>query len=338
VRFCADDQRGLCVGDSVASAPASITVVRPGALGDTLLTLPALALLRHWAPDAQITLIARDDCRSLLFRAGCADAGWSWDLPDWSALFADPPAMPSPLAKAALAEADLTIVWLADPTGAIARSLSVLGARRSLVAAPLPPVEQRTHVALWLAQTLLPLGLPAVSLAELVTLAHTHIERVTVAAVEEPAIIALHPGAGSPRKRWPTPRFAELAQRARVAGYTPLLLCGPADEAAVAATQAALRGRGGPVAQANNFPLVALARLLSRCAGFVGNDSGVSHLAGLVGVPTVALFGPTDPARWSPLGPRVQALRAPDAQLTSLSVDEVWQALGRALAAHQAGG
>jgi ADP-heptose:LPS heptosyltransferase len=63
-----------------------------------------------------------------------------------------------------------------------------------------------------------------------------------------------------------------------------------------------------PVAAASGVPLTDLAALLCRCHAFLGNDSGVSHLAGMMGIPTVAVFGPTDPAVWAPLGPNVRTL------------------------------
>jgi ADP-heptose:LPS heptosyltransferase len=75
-----------------------------------------------------------------------------------------------------------------------------------------------------------------------------------------------------------------------------------------------------------------LAAVLGRCAGVVANDSGVAHLAGLLGLPVLVLFGPTDPVVWTPLGPRVSTLRAPDGQLARLAPDEVWQGIVSLLA------
>jgi ADP-heptose:LPS heptosyltransferase len=197
------------------------------------------------------------------------------------------------------------------------------------------------HVALWLAQALRPLGAPAVSLAELVALtpalaapaeATAQVgalwRKLWPAHQQTPErVIALHPGAGSPRKRWPADRFAELAALASAAGYAPLLLAGEADAQALRETQGALAQRGVAAALARDLPVAQLAALLPHCAGYVGNDAGVSHLAGLVEIPTIAIFGPTDPARWAPLGPRTLALRTPDAQLASVSAPDAWQAL-----------
>jgi ADP-heptose:LPS heptosyltransferase len=67
----------------------------------------------------------------------------------------------------------------------------------------------------------------------------------------------------------------------------------------------------------------ALGALLRKARAYVGNDSGVSHLAAAFGAPSIVLFGPTDPRVWAPLGPRVRTLRAPDGRLEQIEVAEV---------------
>jgi ADP-heptose:LPS heptosyltransferase len=86
-----------------------------------------------------------------------------------------------------------------------------------------------------------------------------------------------------------------------------LLVEGPADEEALAEVRALLPP-GTRAATASRPALPDLAALLCRCHAFVGNDSGISHLAGILGVPTVAVFGPTDPRTWAPLGPNAFAV------------------------------
>jgi ADP-heptose:LPS heptosyltransferase len=66
------------------------------------------------------------------------------------------------------------------------------------------------------------------------------------------------------------------------------------------------------VLEAIGLSLVETAALLERCTLFVGNDSGLSHLAAALGIPTVAVFGPTDPSVWAPRGRRVEAVRTSD--------------------------
>ena len=131
-----------------------------------------------------------------------------------------------------------------------------------------------------------------------------------------PGFLALHPGSGSPAKNWPPARFAALA---RVLGPTPWLLVeGPADvdaARALASSESVVPARG--------LSARALGVLLAHAGLFVGHDSGVTHLAAAWGVPTLALFGPTDPALWSPVGRRVAVLRSSTGSMLDLSVADV---------------
>jgi heptosyltransferase-2 len=118
------------------------------------------------------------------------------------------------------------------------------------------------------------------------------------------------------------------------AGDIPLLIEGPDDADVVAEVMGAWRGdhvKRAPLAVARGLGVGALAALLLRCAAYVGNDSGVAHLAGLLGLPTVSLFGPTDPAIWAPLGRAVWPLRAAAGELARLAPAQVAATLALAL-------
>lgn len=75
-------------------------------------------------------------------------------------------------------------------------------------------------------------------------------------------------------------------------------------------------------------PLLEVVSRLLQCKCYIGNDSGITHLAALLGIPTVAIFGASDPANWRPLGPTVKVVRAmPTHCMEQLAVDAVMEAL-----------
>jgi hypothetical protein len=193
---------------------------------------------------------------------------------------------------------------------------------RVLAQDPAPPTGGACHASEWLSQPIARLGL---RLSEDPPASNpTDIEDRNVRTIRErlgDRFLAVHPGSGSPRKNWPAERFERLVTRL-AEGRPWLLVRGPADEG----SGASLERVAGAVA-ASHLPLRHLGALLARAGAYVGNDSGVSHLAAAWGAPTVALFGPTDPAVWSPVGARVVALRAEDGAMDSLSIDMVEDAV-----------
>ncbi len=130
-------------------------------------------------------------------------------------------------------------------------------------------------------------------------------------------IVVLHPGgAQNPGatmldKRWPAERFAELARIAQRQGTTVLLSGGP-DDVEVARRVADLAGMEDSANFAGKIDIETLAGVINRAAVFVGPDTGVTHIAAALGTPTVAIFGPTNPRRYRPLGRHVQVLAPPD--------------------------
>lgn len=119
--------------------------------------------------------------------------------------------------------------------------------------------------------------------------------------------VVIHPGSSSLAKCWPTQRFMVLAQRFRRSGLPVRVVLGAMELERWPSAEIQQFARVADVHQPTS--LVELWQLLSSATLFLGNDSGPGHLAGIIGVPTFCLFGPTDPAVWKPLGPRVSVLR-----------------------------
>ncbi len=121
-----------------------------------------------------------------------------------------------------------------------------------------------------------------------------------------PETVALLPGSrGLDEKRYPLRHFVTLARLLAGEGVAPVVFVGPGEEALAAQLASDAHALVAPTA----WPLHEIAALLAVCDAAVGIDSGLTHVAAAVGCPTVALFGPTDPARTAPVGGAV-VLRA----------------------------
>lgn len=230
-------------------------LIRPGAIGDCILSLPALEALRAdetevWVPGVVRPLIRfADRVRSI------ADTGL--DLVGLT----DSPAF------RLLTEFDEIVSWY--------------GTARDDFRAAVAHLPFRFHPALPP-----PPGIPGIS----------------VPSVPRTRIV-VHPLSGSSSKNWPLTRFEELAARTG------------ADWAV---------GRNG---SPHIEDLYELGCWLASARVYVGNDSGITHLAAAVGTPVVALFGPTGPAVWSPRGERVAVIRR--MPMEEITVDDVIAAMGR---------
>ncbi|MBI3964122.1 MAG: glycosyltransferase family 9 protein [Chloroflexi bacterium] len=279
-----------------------IIIVRPGALGDTILTIPALAALRSAQPSAELVVVG--NASALRLAGSLVDHIHSVDSSDLSWLFF-PSGRPPDFVTGAFADADLVVLWLrasAEPTTAF----RALGARQVVSCAPL---EGNGHVADRLARSiahLAPVTLPAIPSLIPDPLAVTEVrDLLGQTGLVGDAFAVIHPGSGGRRKCWPAERFGALADLiARDLGLALVFVVGPADEEALTRASAASRA----ARRLDQLSLPQLAALCSLAAVYVGNDSGPSHLAAAVGAPTLTLYGPTNPAEWGTRGRRVAHL------------------------------
>ncbi len=134
-------------------------------------------------------------------------------------------------------------------------------------------------------------------------------------------LVAIHPGAGKRKNRWPAARFAELARALNARPDSRVLvMAGPSD----AEVQGELlKDLGFEPVLLTGETIGRVAAVMKRLALLVCNDTGVLHVAAAVGCPTLALFGPTDPARWAPLSAAVRTVRAPEGDLGRLDQKQV---------------
>jgi len=142
---------------------------------------------------------------------------------------------------------------------------------------------------------------------------------------------AMHPGAGKKQNIWPAEGFAKMAIQAAELGRQVLILHGPADAEPLGKLKKLLGDSlGGTIRVAPACSIGVGAALLHQADRFLCNDTGVMHMAGALPIPTVALFGPTDPELWKPPAPEVVALcspkQSPDDRgwMQNISPEEVW--------------
>lgn len=280
-------------------------VIHPGALGDVLLARPALAHLG--ARGLRLTLAVTSRLVGLFAASGLVERAVDLETLGLHRLFAE---RPSPGALDVLAGYAAIVSWFGAGEPGYVQNLAAAG-QPVVVARAAPAPGERRHVSRHLLRTLASLGPIPARLPE----ARLDVDEGERAAVHgwlaarglaPGQAVVLQPGAGSAAKAWPG--FGALARRLRRAGLPLVALAGPADGEAVARLLA--DGGLGEADLARDWALPRVAALLALARLAVGNDSGPTHLAAAVGCPTVALFGPTDPAVWAPLGPRVRVVAA----------------------------
>ena len=303
-------------------------VARPGALGDTLLVAPALARLRRSCAQAQLTYWGNEPAAQLLRQMGLVDRVVSFEHLALAPLFVGASGTRDPETAnrigRLLDRPEAAVLWLRRSDD-VRQALAALGCATVVSTPSLPPGAQTDgttepgaeppHVAAYLVQTLDAwLGPRPSSGFALPPLAPTTDARAWASALwqqlglsDDQPVVALHPGSGSARKNWPAERFASVAALLAARDVVTLLIEGPADIAA-AVQVAALAGEF--VRRVPPATLDRIAALLGRCHAYLGNDSGITHLAALTGTPTVAVFGPTDPRVWRPLGQHTRVVRA----------------------------
>ena len=302
------DSHGVADGSNTR-----IVVLFPGALGDLLLAMPAIAELRRRHAPAHLTLAVNRALCALVVVSAVADAVERLD----------------DAAAAGLFGGDRMPVWIAghphlyawvgarDPAlQARLRAVTTTAVFHGVVRGDGPEhagdaYAGQVGAAPQAPRFRWPSPMPSPGVVDL------------LARLPRP-ILAIHPGAGAPAKRWPAAHFDAVARRWGAAGGGVCEIVGPAD------------GDLDPIECASRvveWSLPDVLALLASIDAYVGNDSGITHLAAAAGARGVALFGPTPARRWAPSGSSIAALQAPDSDssddgLAAIESHRVWKALG----------
>lgn len=284
-----------------------VTIIRIRSLGDCVLTTPAIGLLNKTRPDLKISVAVEDRFRPVFEHnpAVVNLAGCSWkEVRAWNpSLILNLhggtrsqciTALSGARWRAGFAHHNVTLAYNIK----IPRAQRVLGVNRTV------------HTAEHLASAVFALGVP-----------FQPIPRASLSAMMPSPFTGrygvIHPFASAPDKQWPAERFCELARYLELWNIKPVFLAGPEEDTTPY--------RAHEVVQAS---LSNAMSVISRATVFVGNDSGPAHLAAGFGIPTVVLFGNSNPAIWGPWETESEIVVAPDG-LSNISVSRVIAALER---------
>ncbi len=302
-----------------------ILVIRGGAIGDFILTLPGLKGLRDARPNAHIEILGYKHIAVLAENRFYAQAVRSIEYGPLARFFAGNSELPAELADY-FASFDLIMSYLYDPDRIFEKNLRRCGVE-NLTCGPAKIVEKAGLAARQLARPIEELGIKVVDLAARVfpSMEDREFAREFLATTRQP-IVAIHPGSGSQAKNWPLKKWIGLfSPSSRFADLERLLvISGEADKAQTDQLEHEWKNRD--VRFARNLPLPRLAAVLERSI-FIGHDSGISHLAAAAGAKCILLFGPTDPDVWAPNNRNVRVVNAPDGRLSDLETEMVQTAL-----------
>ncbi|MEX5216737.1 MAG: glycosyltransferase family 9 protein [Nitrospira sp.] len=285
-----------------------LLIIHPGGIGDVLLALPAIRSLRYRHHADEIGLLAAGQVGRLLRDCHEVDTVFSLE----SGALTDLLSVGSPRASlfsSWLEGCDLVQCWMADRDGYLAAKLSGQGRRRSNVCSANTLSSNSRHQSdryleaaqcSGFEQEEAPLAFPQ----DMELVGRAALSKAGVSINRPYAVI--HPGSGSVHKCCDPALCESIVRWLIQRRLAPLIVHGPADEGQINRVQAVLRQ---PFHLLEHCDLSTLAWIIKGAALYVGHDSGITHLAAALGVPTVACFGQTDEARWAPRGQRVLIMR-----------------------------
>ena len=241
----------------------------------------------------------------VLEACGAIDGRLSTDSGDLACLMGGTDDMPERL-RELLAACDYAAGWLSDPDGSLRSTLRGAGVPNTCLK-PVrfcPGLHQSERFLEGISEGR-SLGALSSHLVIPETLRETGrrvLQSVAVADGQDYAVC--HPGSGSRHKCIPAETMAQAIDGLRHNGVIPVVVGGPADDEAVDRVRKLCADV--PVIQKQD--LMTMAGVLAGCRLYIGHDSGLTHLAGAMQIPTIAIFGPTDPRQWAPLGGHVCVL------------------------------
>lgn len=279
-------------------------IIRPAALGDTLMLVPPLAQMRG---SAEVVLVGRSPALEFLrpYVEQCVD----YEGPVWHQLFQD---TCDGRLSSTIPRADGVVAFLSDPDGVVEKNLRACQPGPSVfLFPPFPPKGAEIHVAVYLAECLEQAGLPVNPEEAFEAACYRALLEGRSPTIRQKGIV-FHPGSGGKGKNHSPDFWLELIHASGedplLSGHHVVVLLGPAEERIHPFfTENLIRENAQILFSPEQEDLVSL---LTKASLYIGHDSGITHLAAMLGTPTIALFKKSSVSRWAPLGPVVRVIRS----------------------------
>ena len=286
-----------------------ILVIRGGAIGDFILTLPAIAALRRQFPQAHLEVLGYPHIAQLAVAGGLADRVQPIEARGLAGFFARNGNLEPDLMDY-FSEFDLVISYLYDPDEIFKTNISRCLVGQFIAGPHRPDETERIHATKVYLKPLERLAIfdadpvPRLNVGQAFSLSQTS-STILLNQVGDRQdtcpTLALHPGSGSEKKNWPEAKWAGLIQQIiATTRWNLLLVGGEAEGERLRRLAAVLPPARCSIAQ--GLPLAELAQRIQSGAAFVGHDSGITHLAAAVGLPCVVLWADTLEEVWRPQG------------------------------------
>ncbi len=314
-------------GAEAARRSESALILQPGAIGDCLLTLPLANFLKQHLPLGGVEMLGRADYLSILPGRTNIDGIHSIDSIQLHRLFVNHRSFDLPDHDPLIdffAGYTWIISFLGEPESNFEQNLIFTAhcthSAEVITLPTIPGTQPACHISHYYIRRFiescnLDIDCRAADLnAQLLRPSTADVQRGTTLLEElgcdtTARVVVIHPGSGAPRKCWHLSNFIAVAESLRRKDFEVLFLLGPAETERLTHPDRESMLRVGRCA--NTLPLGAVVALLSCAHAYIGNDSGITHLAAGLGLRTMAVFGPTNPTVYRPIGPRVQVFSWP---------------------------
>ena len=324
-------------------------ILQPGAIGDCILTLPLAELMKETVCPGGVDIIGHTEYLGMLPGRSCVDAVKSLDSMSLHRLFADE-------GEFEIADGDPLIMafagysWIAsflgEPDSNFEKNLiftvNCSHSAEVITLAMKPADKHNIHISDFYRKQFIEqsqllsqehnsaVGMP------LIRPTQADIYRGKEILAEngiKPTVkpVVVHPGSGGAHKCWHLDNFLAVARLLEKEGTDSVFLLGPAEAERFSEPAIAEMKTAGKLL--TNLSLAEVLSILGCSRGYIGNDSGITHLAAAVGIRTIVVFGPTEPAIYGPLGPAVTILRSDETDFAGAISEELQQKAVAALLA-----